>query len=345
MKLLFVKGDRGLVANFNGKFCFPDKKSNIKEEGFYDCEFTHESSNYNFVSGTKIETKSVTNEFIEYLATRQYLAKDFFDSILDFKIFKLGTDNLVALSKKVNSEYGYFDGESFVSVFTVFNNDSKLNYHKSIYDVSNFEKIEDLDRLKIDALYNILETITDDNMLELVSKCYCSEDLTLTLSNVNSVKIVDNKFVSIEVCTGSFISKSVYGISKDYGVVCVSNSFLYNVPFKEFKGKDVDLKVLNDYCIEKCIGRKSSKSRRVENTPLLRYEAQVGIYTVSVVYFDGSLYSIEAVRKYGDEVYKSVKGFKDFGRKIGSSFNRNNASMLSKVTMKTALGLQKNLEY
>ena len=56
MKLLFVKGDRGLVANMDGKFYFPDRKSNIKEEGLYDCRVTVEKDKYAFVDGEEIKT-------------------------------------------------------------------------------------------------------------------------------------------------------------------------------------------------------------------------------------------------------------------------------------------------
>lgn len=40
MKLLFVKGKRGLAANHNGKFYFPDRNGCIKATGLYDCKIT-----------------------------------------------------------------------------------------------------------------------------------------------------------------------------------------------------------------------------------------------------------------------------------------------------------------
>ena len=72
MKLLFVNGDRGLVATLHGKFYFPDRKSNIKEEGLYDCNTTVEKDRYAFVNGILEKTYcpseyTVTNEINKYL--------------------------------------------------------------------------------------------------------------------------------------------------------------------------------------------------------------------------------------------------------------------------------------
>ena len=50
MRLLFVKGDKGLVANRDGLFYFPDRNSSIVSEGLYNCTVTIDKGNYAFVT-------------------------------------------------------------------------------------------------------------------------------------------------------------------------------------------------------------------------------------------------------------------------------------------------------
>ena len=45
MRLLFVKGDKGLVANRDGLFYFPDRNSSIASEGLYNCTVTIDKGN------------------------------------------------------------------------------------------------------------------------------------------------------------------------------------------------------------------------------------------------------------------------------------------------------------
>lgn len=54
MRLLFVKGDKGLVANRDGLFYFPDRNSSIASEGLYNCTVTIDKGNYAFVTETRL---------------------------------------------------------------------------------------------------------------------------------------------------------------------------------------------------------------------------------------------------------------------------------------------------
>ena len=64
MKLLFVKGKRGLAANHNGKFYFPDRNGCIKATGLYDCKITIDKDKFAFVDGKLIKTQATSIETI-----------------------------------------------------------------------------------------------------------------------------------------------------------------------------------------------------------------------------------------------------------------------------------------
>ena len=76
MQLLFIKGDRGLVANHNGTFYFPNKTSNIKTEGLYDCSIITNKANYAFVDGHPIKTHLPTVTYLKKLLTENNLSVD-----------------------------------------------------------------------------------------------------------------------------------------------------------------------------------------------------------------------------------------------------------------------------
>lgn len=64
MKLLFVKGKKGLAANHNGKFYFPDRNGCIKATGLYDCKITIDKDKFAFVDGKLIKTQAASIEII-----------------------------------------------------------------------------------------------------------------------------------------------------------------------------------------------------------------------------------------------------------------------------------------
>lgn len=94
MILLFIKGQRGLMAQSDGKMYFPDRKSDIKSEGVYECEISIDKETYAFVSGEKIQIENdlgkilnvVSPEILYQLANRYCHLEKIGDSSIIFVI-------------------------------------------------------------------------------------------------------------------------------------------------------------------------------------------------------------------------------------------------------------------
>ena len=240
MKLLFIEGNKGLVANYNGKFCFPDRKSNIKEAGLYECEVTKDKESYSFVKGNKVNTCVPTQEFVNNLFVRAYVAEDYFNSIEAFHIKEVGTSIVIILTKTTCSEFGYFNGIDFEPVFSLarvgdysrYTNLRNLERQYNIrlekqYNIRLMKNWGLFDTAFNTALFEVFDEITDDNMYSIISKAYCNLDYYSSV-RVSEIKIISNKYIVINeslTMTNSVISR-IYAYNKNYGLVQINTGLI-----------------------------------------------------------------------------------------------------------------------
>lgn len=343
MKLLFVEGDRGLVANYNGKFCFPDRNSSIKEVGLYDCEVTNDKGNYYFVKGNKINTCVPTQEFVNNLFVRAYIAEDYFTSIEAFHIKEVGTSIVVILTKATSTEFGYFNGVDFEPVFTLarvegFPRYANLRNLERQYNIRLMKNWDLFDTYFDTALFEVFDEITDDNMYCIISKAYCNLDYYSSV-NVSEIKIVSNKYIVIDellTYTNSVISR-VWAYNKNYGVVQLDTGMIENKLKKP--ARKVELSDLYNWFSENCVGRKGMRTEKIKGTPLLKKKIDVFNTCIEVIFYDGILYSEDCKYEYDSIVKKSFEELLSFRRKVGKNISKSNISEISKLSPKNILNL------
>lgn len=218
MNLLFIEGEKGLVAQDAGKFYFPDRKSSIKVPGMYDCTVSIDKGKYAFVVGEKVETPLITEESYVNLVKRSLERDDsdyiHFDSI---SCIAVGNDVLI---KRKNPFRIYLDvlqadgscksGISYISDYRT----------SSIYSALQEKQVDIQCLLKFIDGVSIIPTEKRLEVLSMAVSSYIS-DLKYLIDNWAefSIRILEDRFIDISY--------------KKYGDVRHDVSILINGKLKE----------------------------------------------------------------------------------------------------------------
>ena len=120
MKLLFIPGVRGrLAANHDGKFYFPDSKSNINEGGLYECEVTVDKDKYAFVNGTIIETYMPSSKFISEYIGYCLFANSSISEISEFEIKSIGVSTIIFINSSFLNDSNFLTSAFSVNFFAI----------------------------------------------------------------------------------------------------------------------------------------------------------------------------------------------------------------------------------
>lgn len=339
MKLLFVEGDKGIVATYNGKFCFPDRTSNIKEVGLYECEIVRDKDNYCFVEGSKIDTYEPTQGFVNNLIIQTHVEDGYFNSIDRFYIKQVGNSIIVILDKKPFMEFGYFNGTGFEIAFTLRKFNNTLNRYDSdrLYNIRVMKDWDSLNMAIDTALQESFDKITNDNMYEAISKAFCDLPFSSS-SSITEIGIVDDRYIIfkeyLKYTNSDYIR--AYAYHKNYGAVDVTNIIEDKVdkPFSK-----VDISDLYNWMIENHVGKLGSLTSRVEGTPLLKKTICVFNTSIDVVFYDGCLYCESCRYEYDAVVKKSFDDLEAFRKKVGKNISKSNIKELVKLSPKNVLNL------
>ena len=140
MRLLFVKGDKGLVANRDGLFYFPDRNSSIASEGLYNCTVTIDKGNYAFVTGNPVDTKEPSVEYVSTMLCRELFETKMFsyERIDSFKVKKIGCSYIIFVTDAMYTQIKYMDQNNDVKPLMMYSDEKRHYNMRKLYDASQF---------------------------------------------------------------------------------------------------------------------------------------------------------------------------------------------------------------
>ena len=218
MELLFVEGEKGLVAARPVDcICFPDRTSKIKEPGLYDCHVLRGKDTFLFVDGNPIESYPGSGaEFTSQVISVSNSYPSESPSISDHHQEIYG--------KKIGKSYVYFDTRDYDvfyfdkngNIHHLFNHidleNSKRNYNFTMHDTfiannDNHQKNDLSVNMLYDGIRESIYTIPDELQMDV-----CSAILAQVNTSSYS-KITGGKF---EIYENTFFSVS-YKVEYEWG--------------------------------------------------------------------------------------------------------------------------------
>ena len=330
MKLLFVKNTngKGFVANHNGKFYFPDRSSQIKTEGVYECFVTIENPTYSFVNGTPIET---------HMPTDDYMAKNFLNNIKDnsteFYVKKIGESTVLFKREGRYVSIGYIDQYGVYVEVVFYDNGNKK--HRGIamnYEHGRFENIEEFMAKKQNAICNMGIKLTKETVTEpvVIALCHCGAGL-YSWNSVDNVAVHEDKYITVEIADKyekNGRTRRVYICDDTYTIIDVTHLFEIENKKKTF---DVDVNDVVKWMTENYVG----VSGFFEDV-LISHEIYFKDDTITVKYINGKRLKdvTDEMRKEAAESFKELEAYR---KRMGKYVTKSTLSDFKNLSIKNAL--------
>lgn len=331
-KLLFVKGDRGLAANVNGRFYFPDKSSNIKEEGLYDCDITIDKDKYAFVKGTLIETKMETAKYIV-----KAVGYDVYTNAEQFCVKKIGVSAILFIKTRFGMSLSYFDNNDNRILFENFDDDRRHYNTMKLYDPKKFENAVDLVDFKKEVINNIAATLSDDMIIDLAAVAKSNQG---RYREIKEIRNVNNKYIVVKTSYYSFDTESAYVYdAANKKVISIGDgdeiAFL-----KGEKSTKIDLKAIEQFCMVNHIAMHHMKSGYGEEEDGL-FDVRIPFMEeeIMVTCLDGDKMLSDISDEAKQKAAESFNEFEAYRKKIGKNMSKSTISEFSKLAPKKVLGL------
>ena len=167
MKLLFVKGKRGLAANHNGKFYFPDRNGCIKATGLYDCKITIDKDKFAFVDGKLIKTQATSIETICSLLNLD-MSSVGLENRETINVFNVNNVDVLFVKNSISTHLIYINDKEQIESITSFSTNSKSSYNlRQLYSPGeNMKRIISNMDIKNYLVKNGAETLSDLMLLK-----------------------------------------------------------------------------------------------------------------------------------------------------------------------------------
>lgn len=332
-KLLFVKGNRGLIANLNGRFIFPDKKSNITKEGLYDCTITIDKDKYAFVTGTPVKTQKPDEYFFEYFAKREFFVKHQLDGTEIIHTKTIGDSFIIFTQKAETIDLSYIDmnGE----------HQFLLSYHMldkcdkgvaNIYAIDKFYDMKDFDKIKKKVLRNVIVELKDDMLVKVATTAmFCS--IGDTPYKPVKAEIYDDRFIVITIAFHDMTKTHTYAYQKDAGIFEVKHN-INDITNNHVSRKDIDINVLVNFAVTNHLTTGDIYLGNVFQKNI-RFMGQSFILDV----LNGCKFIDDIDEESKIRVETSFERFESFRRRVGKLLTKSSICELSKLSPKRVLGL------
>lgn len=338
MKLLFVNGDRGLLAAHYGKFYFPDRNSNIKTEGVYDCEITVQKPNYGFVKGTKVTTPAICDSkdnVCRILREIRRLKNSEGNHVCNITTLKIEDNELFAIEHSDGTiEIGYYyDGETFGVVARYH---MRLNRRvRDLYNQNKRKYADGWEDFRRKANIDSFDEIDDVN--KIVSTVICKFRMCkLSDDKIESIKIYGNKIIYIKTKSKYFESNHICGYDAQ-----VNNVFdLCDVTDNDLKGMPV-------YTIDKKDIQAYMRKNHISNRAAISSDGQISQIAISFMGDDLSVFAIngeklleeELTEENKNKVEDSFRELDAYRKREGKNISGRMISELGKLSDINILGL------
>lgn len=335
MKLLFVKGDRGLVANKNGMFYFPDRKSDIKEEGLYECEISVDKEKYAFVNGKLVKTQLPLLYDVRQKLELLLMNSDSFTRINGYYVKQIGASVVCFTVRGNNIVLSYIGDDNVEERCLSYMTDYRKDYQvKQLYAIGQFSDAEGYDTLKQDAMADSA-TILEGDMVQKVTAVVAVKHSESSRETITRFQIINDRFILIETEWHGMKTSEIYIHNEKYGVVRLSLTPEECFGTKCIKMVNVDMPELGNYIIQNHLGAEC-----YDDNPT---------YTKQIA-FMGDVVKIECIngKKFLDDISEadrqkvttSFEEYEKFRKKVGKHISKSMIPEMAKLSPMNVLGIK-----
>ena len=339
MELLFVKGEKGLVANRYGKFYFPDRKSGIKEEGLYSCVVTVEKDNYSFVSGNKVKTYIPSEEFmVDHISSTIYESNPLM-RLVAFNVRRIGKSIIIFTERNGVKKLGYMKSSDAkeCEIFLDFD-DSRHDYHlRKLYKETRYDLVEDFVEAKHRIIYESIVDLTDENRMIILGQIFCRfiYKTFYKSKDILSIKVINNKFVKISINWYGDISSKIYAYNKNLGVMEILMDDISQISNGKINVTgSMDVKEVVNWLIENHIGIGGCNSGNIY-TKSIDFKGEC----IDITYIDGTKDITKVTNEEKTKVEESFKAYDAFRKRVGKYVTKSNIHEFSQISLRNILEL------
>ena len=339
-ELLFVNGNKGLTANLNGRFIFPDRKSNIKEAGLYNCTITVNKDKYAFVTGTPIQTSKPGDSDIQNLICQEILDtwRDRFHRQSKHYIKQIGDATIVFSKTNQNVTMFYFSNKGMCVHLLSYDLDNSHDRNVArLYCIDNFDdtfenNTEIKNRCLKNAVCNLAEPITDDMLMKVsiaaLSRCAGH----YSYRKPTDIRLYDDKILIIET--------EYYGIKNKYAYIFNGQIMGLHHDADTFVNENTSCKIIDineviKFAIENHLGTKLLDDQET-------YEESIIFMgnTITVTCLNSKIYLDEISDESKEKANESFKKLESFRKRIGKQLSKASFNDFSKLAPRNILDLK-----
>lgn len=248
MKLLFVKGKRGLAANHNGKFYFPDRNGCIKATGLYDCKITIDKDKFAFVDGKLIKTQATSIETICSLLNLD-MSSVGLENRETINVFNVNNVDVLFVKNSISTHLIYINDKEQIESITSFSTNSKSSYNlRQLYSPGeNMKRIISNMDIKNYLVKNGAETLSDLMLLKAATIVKSKQG---KYHHIIDMSLVDSKFIVVHTEYWDVNLTGIYVYDKKQNALIDVDEKIFDAVADKKNCKKISVKEIDEFCIK-----------------------------------------------------------------------------------------------
>ena len=338
MKLLFVKGKRGLAANHNGKFYFPDRNGCIKTTGLYDCKITIDKDKFAFVDGKLIKTQATSIETICSLLNLS-MSSVSPENRETINVFNVNNVDVLFVKNSIATHLMYINDKEQIESITSFSTNSKSSYNmRQLYSPENMKRtISNLD-IKNYLVKNSAETLSDLMLLKAATIVKSKQGKYF---HVIDMSLVDSKFIVVHAEYWDVNLTRIYAYDKKQNSLIDVDEEIFDAVADKKNCKKISVKEIDEFCIKNHIAMHYMRDEQ-ENPELKPvFENKIRFMNTNIVVkcLDANALFVDIREEDRAVITKSFDELEAYKKKIGKCISKSMLQEFSKFSPKNILGL------
>lgn len=330
-ELLFVNGNRGLTANLNGRFIFPDRKSSIKEEGLYNCTITVDKDKYAFVTGTPIKTSRPSDRNIKNLICQEVFDEwsNKSDTHSKHYIKQIGDSTIIFLKTNHDVILFYFDEKGVRKHLLSYNfNDNHDRNVARLYNINNFEDTfenyaEIRDKRLRSVICNWAKPIKDNTLMKVATAAVINCAGHYSYRKPVNITLYDDKIIIVETAYCDIKNKHVFIFNGDVIELNYDADIFVN---ENASCKTVDINDVIKFAADNHLGTRLLGDQETYGKSIVFMGN-----TVTVTCLNGRLYLDAITDESKEKVAESFRNLESFRKRIGKQISKTALNDFSKL--------------
>lgn len=339
MKLLFVKGKKGLAANHNGKFYFPDRNGCIKATGLYDCKITIDKDKFAFVDGKPIKTQAASIEIICSLLNLD-MSSVGLENRETINVFNVNNVDVLFVKNSIATHLMYINDKKQIESITSFSTNPKSSYNvRQLYSPEeNMKRIISNMDIKNYLVKNGAETLSDLMLLKAATIVKSKQG---KYHHIIDMSLVDSKFIVVHTEYWDVNLTGIYVYDKKQNALIDVDEKIFDAVADKKNCKKISIKNIDEFCIKNHIAMHYMRDEQEDSELKPVFENKIRFMNTNIVVkcLDANALFVDIREEDKAVITKSFDELEAYKKKIGKCISKSMLQEFSKFSPKNILGL------